>query len=115
MQDRIKQIATKAQRTDKKFALLFIDLDRFKHINDSLGHTMGDLVLKEIAKRLQDTLRAEDTIVRLGGDEFIVLIEDLAHVHDASQLAKKIIETITQPLTIEQHSLYITASIGICL
>lgn len=114
LQDRIKQIATKAQRTDKKFALLFIDLDRFKHINDSLGHTMGDLVLKEIAKRLQDTLRAEDTIVRLGGDEFIVLIEDLAHVHDASQLAKKIIETITQPLTIEQHSLYITASIGIC-
>ena len=112
--NRIKQIATKAQRTDKKFALLFIDLDRFKHINDSLGHTMGDLVLKEIAKRLQDTLRAEDTIARLGGDEFIVLIEDLAHVHDASQLAKKIIETITQPLTIEQHSLYITASIGIC-
>ncbi|MCK4736967.1 MAG: EAL domain-containing protein [Sulfurimonas sp.] len=113
--DRLNQAIIKAKRKQRGLALFFIDLDRFKQINDSLGHVIGDEVLKIISVRLKSIVRQEDTIARLGGDEFTVLIEDLRKVTDASLLAKKILYTLSEPIYIEGHTLYISGSIGISL
>ena len=113
--DRLSQSIKGASRQDRRFAVLFIDLDRFKQINDSLGHTIGDRVLQEISKRLKSIMRKEDTLARLGGDEFIVLMQDIKQGNDASLLADKIIEIATQPIHIDDNTLYISASIGISL
>ena len=113
--DRLEQAVEKAKRQDGRFALLFIDLDRFKQINDSLGHSVGDKVLQIIAKRLQSVVRKEDSISRLSGDEFTILIQDLKQVTDASFLAQKIISSLAEAINIENHTLYITSSIGISI
>lgn len=113
--DRLGQAIVKAQRQKTEFALFFIDLDRFKQINDSLGHTFGDKVLKVIAKRLLGVVRREDSLSRLGGDEFTLLAEDLKHEIDISALAKKIIAALAEPIVIEDNTLYITSSIGISI
>jgi diguanylate cyclase (GGDEF)-like protein/PAS domain S-box-containing protein len=111
--DRLEQSIRTSSRQKKRFAVLFLDLDRFKQINDSLGHAIGDKVLQEIAKRLKSLIRKEDTLARLGGDEFTILIQDLKKESDAAILAKKIIKTIAEPIYIEKHTLYSSASIGI--
>jgi len=113
--DRLEQAIEKAKRHESKVALLFIDLDHFKEINDSLGHDTGDKILKETTRRLEKTIRGEDTVARLGGDEFTVIIEDLTQGQDASFLAQKILHALVKPITIEGNVLYVSSSIGISL
>jgi len=113
--DRLEQAIEKAKRHESKVALLFIDLDHFKEINDSLGHDIGDKILKEVTRKLEETIRNEDTVARLGGDEFTVIIEDLAQGQDVSFLAQKILYALATPITIEGNVLYVSSSIGISL
>ncbi|MDQ7042699.1 MAG: EAL domain-containing protein [Sulfurimonas sp.] len=113
--ERLKQALKSSQRDHKKVALMFIDLDRFKHINDSLGHHIGDDVLKAVAKRLRGVVREEDTIARLGGDEFTIIMQHLNRAKDAGGLADKIIQAFTQAIIIEGEKLYISPSIGISI
>ena len=113
--DRLQKGILKAKRQKSKMALLFIDLDHFKEINDTLGHDVGDSVLKKVTKILQSTVREEDSIARLGGDEFTIVIENLKKGEDVSPLAKKIIEVLNEPIVVEEHELHISSSIGISL
>jgi diguanylate cyclase (GGDEF)-like protein/PAS domain S-box-containing protein len=103
-----------ARRYERDFAVLFIDLDRFKAINDTLGHAAGDELLREIAKRLQRCLRASDVIARLGGDEFVALIHGFEKNNDAATVARKLLSATLQPVTLQGHECRVTASIGIC-
>lgn len=98
--DRLYISIEKAKRYSSRFAILFVDLDRFKQINDSLGHEVGDSVLKIMAKRLLETVRKEDTVSRLGGDEFTILIDDVKNVEDISTIAQKIIKVVSNPIYI---------------
>ena len=111
--DRLEQGIEKAKRHKEGLALFFIDLDKFKHINDSLGHGVGDKVLKLISKRLRNIIREEDTLARLSGDEFTLIMEELHHPEDASLLAEKILKTLAQALVFDEHKLYVSGSIGI--
>lgn len=113
--DRLTQAIKSSKRNQKQFALLFIDLDQFKKINDSLGHHIGDEVLIEAAKRLQSAIREEDTLARLGGDEFTIIVRDVKDNSSASIVAQKIIDVMKEPLFIKSHILYISSSIGISL
>ena len=113
--DRLEQSIRKTERLEKSFALFFIDLDKFKHINDSLGHGIGDRVLRVVAKRIETVIRQEDTLARLSGDEFTVIMEDLPHSEDASILAEKILLILQKPMYIDEYTLYISGSIGISL
>ena len=113
--DRIKHGIKTAKRHKTGFALFFIDLDKFKNINDSLGHDVGDKVLQAVAKRLKSVIRKEDTLSRLSGDEFTVIMEDLHHPEDASILSKKILKHLAEPIYIDNDILYVTGSIGISL
>jgi len=115
LNDRLAQAISKAKRSKTNVAVLFIDLDRFKQINDSLGHHKGDEVLRHIASRLKKSLREGDTIARIGGDEFVVLMESLNRVQHATVMAKKIIHILQEPLVVENSELYVTSSIGISL
>ncbi|MCK9373638.1 MAG: EAL domain-containing protein [Sulfuricurvum sp.] len=103
-----------AKRHQNNFALIFLDLDHFKEINDSLGHSYGDVLLIELAKRIRSMLREEDTLSRLGGDEFILLLPD-THADGAANVAQKLLECISRPFHIEQHELTVTGSLGIAL
>ncbi|MDJ0836003.1 MAG: EAL domain-containing protein [Acidobacteriota bacterium] len=114
-QDRLNQALRHAQRHDTKLALLFIDLDHFKKINDSFGHAVGDLLLKGVSRRLVDTLRNEDTVARLGGDEFIVLLEDTNDPGAAAQVAQKLLSSVEQSFTLEGQEVRVNMSIGISL
>ena len=111
--DRLKKGIAKAKRHKEGLALFFIDLDKFKHINDSLGHSVGDKVLKVISKRLRNIIREEDTLARLSGDEFTLIMEELQHPEDASLLADKILKTLGESVMIDEHKLYVSGSIGI--
>ena len=113
--DRLEQGIEKARRNKDKMALLFIDLDHFKEINDSLGHKMGDKILNAVTRRLQKAIRAEDTLARFGGDEFTILIEGLKNEQDASLLAEKILDALVKSFIIDEHELYIGSSIGISI
>lgn len=113
--DRLEQSIIKAKNNSTKVALFFIDLDHFKKINDSLGHEIGDKILKVVTQRLNETICKEATLARLGGDEFSIIVEDLRQGQDASLLANKLIELLSQPLTIEDNLLYISSSIGISI
>ncbi len=104
-----------AQRYNRQLAVFFIDLDRFKSINDSLGHDVGDQVLREMAGRFQQSLRKVDVVARLGGDEFIILIEDIEEVKQIVALAQKILNKVMQPIVLQDEECRITASIGISL
>ncbi|MEA1919852.1 MAG: EAL domain-containing protein, partial [Campylobacterota bacterium] len=114
-QDTLFKAIEKAKRHQTQIALFFIDLDRFKQINDSLGHEIGDKVLQEVSLRLKDAVRSEDSIARLGGDEFTVLIENINRVENVSALAEKILNSLSGALYIEEHTLYVSCSIGISL
>ncbi|WP_457743667.1 EAL domain-containing protein [Sulfurimonas sp.] len=114
-QDRLSQAIVKAKRNKSKFALLFLDLDHFKDINDSLGHQVGDAVLKEVSNRLSKTIRASDTLARLGGDEFTIILQNILNLNDVSIIANKIIEIIKKPITLSSNKLHITTSLGISI
>lgn len=104
-----------AQRYDRRFAVFFIDLDRFKIINDTLGHDAGDALLKEIADRLTRCSRTSDVVARLGGDEFVVLVQEVDDREQAAAAARNILSTVIQPVTIRERECRVTASIGICM
>jgi len=113
LQDRLGQAITTAGRNGTRIAVLFLDLDGFKHINDSLGHAIGDRLLQSVAKRLLASVRTSDTVSRIGGDEFVVLLSEVAHAGDAGVKAGKILAALNAPLEIDQHNLRVTASIGV--
>lgn len=112
--DRIHQSLISAERYQQKLALLYLDLDRFKFINDSLGHAIGDALLIAVANRLIDHMREQDTVCRIGGDEFIILLPD-TDADGAAHVAQKIIDTITRPFSINNNQLFVTVSIGISI
>jgi len=111
--DRLAQAIAHAQRHHAGLALLFLDLDRFKHINDSLGHLVGDQLLQAVAQRLITCVRASDTVCRLGGDEFVILLSEVAHEQDAAVSADKILHALRLPYVLDDQELHVTASIGI--
>ena len=102
-----------AARTGERLAVLFLDLDRFKMVNDTLGHSVGDALLVELGKRLRSCLRETDIVARMGGDEFILVLRNLSNRHDATQKADQILSTIHPPFSLEGNELHVTASIGI--
>ena len=95
--------------------MLYLDVDRFKYINDSLGHTIGDHLLQSVAQRLLGCVRSSDTVSRQGGDEFVILLSEVRHPQDAVVSADKILVALSAPHHIEQHDLHLTASIGIVI
>jgi diguanylate cyclase (GGDEF)-like protein/PAS domain S-box-containing protein len=113
--DRMKVAIKRAERRTGRLAVLFVDLDRFKPINDSLGHDIGDHLLKSVAERMQASVRSVDTVSRVGGDEFVVLLSEIETAEDAARVAEKLIFGLSQPYLIEEHELLLTASIGICI
>ena len=113
LEDRLTQALAASQRNRKQTAVVFVDLDRFKNINDTLGHAVGDVVLKEVAERLMKQLRVVDTVCRIGGDEFVVILPEIKRASDAANVAAKILETMAQPFGAEDRELHITTSIGI--
>jgi diguanylate cyclase (GGDEF)-like protein/PAS domain S-box-containing protein len=113
LDDRLEQGIALAQRHGRRLAVLFIDLDHFKHINDSLGHLIGDQLLRAVALRITPCVRSSDTVSRQGGDEFIVLLSEIAHAEDAALIADKIRLAVLEPYTIASHLLHLTASIGV--
>jgi diguanylate cyclase (GGDEF)-like protein/PAS domain S-box-containing protein len=115
LQDRLAQAISSAQRADGKVAVMFLDLDRFKNINDSLGHECGDALLVEVATRLKRALREEDTVARLGGDEFVVVLRNVRSADDVGPVAHKILDTLHDPFLLDPHQLTVTSSIGISL
>ena len=111
--DRIDQAITVAPRHGKKVAVLFLDLDGFKHINDTLGHLAGDLLLKSVARRLVGCVRSSDTVCRQGGDEFVVLLSEVGVAADAKLSARRVLQTVSEPHVIDGNKLHVTTSIGI--
>jgi len=111
--DRLDVALAHARRNNKMLAVMFLDLDRFKNINDSLGHFAGDCLLQGVAERLTHCVRQEDTVARMGGDEFTILLSHIPQIDNAAGVAKKILDTFKQPVNIEGRELFITVSIGI--
>ncbi len=111
--DRVNQAILLASRHAKKLAVLFLDLDGFKHINDSLGHPIGDKLLQSITKRLVDCVRGSDTVSRQGGDEFVVLLSEVEQSADAAITARRMLQAVAEAHSIDQHDLHVTASIGV--
>ncbi|HEY6240405.1 MAG TPA: EAL domain-containing protein, partial [Burkholderiales bacterium] len=114
-QDRLTQAMALAKRNDWPMAVLFIDLDRFKLVNDTLGHGAGDKLLREAARRLRSCIRSSDTVGRLGGDEFAAILSELGRPADAGQVARKIIDVFKRPFDLDGKETYVTASVGITL
>ena len=115
LQGRLKRAMARADRGETLLAVMFLDLDQFKEINDSLGHAVGDAVLKETALRLGSCLRATDTVARLGGDEFTILLEDLRSVAEISRVAEKLLHAIAEPADVAGHELQFSTSIGVTI
>ncbi len=113
LNDRVSQAIVLAPRHSNKVAVLFLDLDGFKHINDSLGHPIGDKLLQSIAKRLVDCVRTSDTVSRQGGDEFVLLLSEVHRSEDAAISALRILQAVAEAHSIDQHDLHVTASIGV--
>ncbi len=113
LNDRLTEAIALSSRHERKLAVLFLDLDRFKHINDSLGHIVGDRLLQSVGRRLFTCVRSSDTVSRQGGDEFVVLLWEVKHAQDAAVAAEKILQALREPHLIDQHELHITGSIGI--
>jgi diguanylate cyclase (GGDEF)-like protein/PAS domain S-box-containing protein len=115
LNDRVSQAILLASRSMKKVAVLFLDLDGFKHINDSLGHSIGDRVLQSVAKRLVDSVRDSDTVSRQGGDEFIVLLSEVESLESTATTVKRLLQVGTEPHAIDQHDLHVSACIGVSI
>jgi diguanylate cyclase (GGDEF)-like protein/PAS domain S-box-containing protein len=113
--DRISMALAHARRTSRSMAIMFLDLDDFKAVNDSLGHTVGDRLLQAVALRLVGAMRAEDTVARMGGDEFTVLLSDVTDGRGAATVARKILEAVGAPLVLDGHDLRVTTSIGVAV
>lgn len=113
--DLIQKAFAMARRDNALFAIIFMDLDRFKPVNDELGHEIGDKLLKEVAERIQNTVRESDTVARIGGDEFVVLLPLIEKEYDPIQVAEKIRSTLSQPFEIDGHILHISSSLGIAI
>jgi len=113
LNDRVAQAISLAKRRGTQVAVLFLDLDNFKHINDSLGHSIGDKLLQSVANRLCACVRASDTVSRQGGDEFVVLVTEDRFTENAAQIAEKILSALAAPHAIGEHELHVTTSIGI--
>ena len=115
LRDRLEQEIKKAHRASLKMALLFIDLDRFKEVNDTLGHSMGDILLMEAARRISDCVRETDTVARLGGDEFTVILSELDDTDSIDRIAGNILQKLVEPFQLEDKVAYVSASMGITL
>jgi diguanylate cyclase (GGDEF)-like protein/PAS domain S-box-containing protein len=113
--EQLESILLEAQRYERKFALLFLDLDNFKHVNDTFGHITGDKLLQEVAKRLTRNVRISDIVSRLSGDEFTIIIKEIKHNHNLIHTCNKIIKELSAPLDIEEHTIQIGCSIGIAI
>ncbi|MFH0934004.1 MAG: GGDEF domain-containing protein, partial [Pseudomonadota bacterium] len=113
LQDRLDQAITRSNRADRVLALCYLDLDGFKQVNDTLGHDAGDDVLRLVAARLGKALRREDTVARMGGDEFILLLEDLDSEESAMQFLNRVLKDIALPMSIYGNPAAVTASIGV--
>jgi len=115
LNDRLGQEIARAGRKLSPMAILFLDLDHFKHVNDSLGHPTGDKLLRSVAERLQECVRSPDTVSRQGGDEFVLLLHDVQHAEDAANTARRIMKAMKKAHTIDGHVLHVTPSIGISI
>ena len=115
LQDRLSRMMMKAKRNKTYVAILFLDLDRFKKINETLGHDIGDHLLLEVSKRLKNCVRKSDTVARIGGDEFGVILDDLRDVKFVAVVARKFLQALSKPIIIQEYELYATSSIGISL
>ncbi len=115
LRDRLSKALASARRQDEKVALLFLDLDRFKDINDSLGHSVGDLLLQDVAQRLKKWAREQDTVARLSGDEFLIVLTKVKDISDAAVAAERLMDAMTTEFDIQGHSLGITCSLGISI
>ena len=113
--DRVVAAIASAQRRQHKLAVVFLDLDRFKHVNDSLGHGVGDRLLRSVAARLTGAVRASDTVSRQGGDEFLILLSEVQHGEDVAVAAGKLVAALAQPHRVGEHELFVTASLGIAV
>ncbi len=113
--DRLSQALGRARRHNRVTAVLYLDLDRFKVINDMLGHETGDLLLKAMAQRLTGVVREDDTVARLGGDEFAILLADLMSEHDVPRIAQNVLDVLARPFVMDGRELFITSSIGVSL
>ncbi len=112
LNDRMNHALARMRRNSGRMAILYVDLDKFKPINDTLGHEAGDLVLREVARRLESCVRSSDTVARVGGDEFVVMVEDVQRPSEARQVARKILDVLAEPVTYQGHECAVGASIG---
>jgi diguanylate cyclase (GGDEF)-like protein/PAS domain S-box-containing protein len=113
LMDRLAHALVRAERRETKVAVLFMDLDNFKYVNDSMSHEAGDRLLVEVAERLRDCLRAEDTVARLGGDEFAILLEDLEREQEATAVAGQVAQALRMPILLDDREIFVTTSIGV--
>jgi diguanylate cyclase (GGDEF)-like protein len=113
LEDRLEQALVRAKRQQLMVAVLFVDLDRFKLVNDTLGHHIGDLLLQAVAGRLRELVREADTVSRVGGDEFVLVLPDMHSLEAASEIAQKLLDALVQPYLIDGHPLLATPSIGV--
>ncbi len=113
--DRLTLAIAQAKRNKKKLAVMLFDLDRFKEVNDVMGHRVGDQLLKVVSKRIEELLRKSDTIARMGGDEFLLLLPEISQIEDATKIARKIIDSFKNPFKIDHQKIHITTSIGIVI
>lgn len=115
LQDRLRHAIEYANRQQHHVGVLYVDLDHFKHVNDTLGHHMGDQFLRAVSERLNGSVRAVDTVARQGGDEFVVVLEDIVDEEDVSDVAQKILDSLSQPVLLADAEIFVTASIGISI
>jgi diguanylate cyclase (GGDEF)-like protein len=115
LMDRLYLALAQARRHHYSMAIMFLDLDRFKHVNDTLGHAAGDELLRQVAARLTACMRTGDTVARPGGDEFVVVLPEIAHPEDAALVAEKIFASLKEPIVVANHPLRVTTSIGIAI
>lgn len=113
LMERLSHALAHAHRHGQRVAVMFLDLDRFKNINDTLGHTVGDQLLKSVAERLTECVREDDTVARLGGDEFVIILEEVCSIQDVAGVAQKLVHALEQPVMLERQEVFATTSIGI--
>src|SRR5664279_3271926 len=113
MVDRLEQLLARAKRSSARFAVLFMDIDRFKEVNDTHGHEFGDLLLRAVAQRLTKSVRQSDTVARIGGDEFVIILETVHQIGEAEAVANNVRRALARPINIGEHEMKVTVSIGI--